>query len=198
MKKLQMGPAKVKEEVKKEEAKVKEEAKKEEQKNNGSATDDLKPGRIEGPISGVDKKLVNCVMAVSAFYGNTLKVTSGLRSNRKQGEVMWDYWVSNLKHGMIYDLLIRNAAKRKELDDLYVARKREEVIKIVEPDARIYSRHVTGGALDIERNTDQKMVNALNLILRVYDEALCYHLDFRGRTPPGFPISDSIKSKWKR
>ena len=159
--------------------------------------DNFYPGRITGPVTGVKREIVNVLMEVSAFYRSyPIRVTSGLRTAREQGETMWKYWVTNLKRGAIYDHLTNNPALLLELQGLFNTGQREAFIQKVIPIAGRLSRHLTGGAVDIDKATDPKILAAIGTILRVYDEALCWHLDEKGRPNAPVAIPPQVKAGW--
>lgn len=153
--------------------------------------------QVSGKTTGVDKKIINVLNEVSSYYGKPITVTSGLRTPQKQGEVMWDYWVSNLKRGDLYIKIRNDKDLKKRLNDAYDAGDKKTFVSIIKPDAKSYSRHVRGLAVDIKKNTDPKMVDAISTVLRKVTEKLCYHFDDRDRTVPS-KISDKTKAKWKK
>ncbi len=182
--------------------KATEEAKKKQkeiEKIGGESADDLKPSRgvVQGPIAGVDKKIVNVLFEVSAFYEKPIVVTSGLRSPQKQGEVMFKYWASNLDRGKIYGLLKKDETLRKKLDDHFNKGEKKQFVDLIKPNAKWFSRHVRGLAVDIKKSTDKKMLDALGTVLRHLPENLCHHFDDRGKTVPS-KIPESVKKTWKK
>ena len=163
---------------------------------NGSSSGSGGPPQVSGPTNGVDKKIIGVLEAVSSHYGKPIVVTSGLRSPKKQGEVMWDYWVKNLKRGDLYTKIKNDKQLKEELNKYYDEGNKKAFVEKIAKDARSYSRHVWGHAVDIKKNTDAKMVAAISTVLRKVTEDLCYHFDDRNCTVPA-TISESIKRKWR-
>ncbi|MCB1332874.1 MAG: hypothetical protein KDK26_04305 [Roseivivax sp.] len=152
--------------------------------------------QVSGKTQGVDKKILNVLNEVSSHYGKKIEVTSGLRTPQKQGEVMWDYWTSNLKRGDLYIKIRNDKALKQRLNDAYDAGDKKTFVSIIKPDAASYSRHVRGLAVDIKKNTDPKMVAAIATVLRQVTEKLCIHFDNRDRSVPA-AIPEKTKAKWK-
>lgn len=152
---------------------------------------------VTGTTTGVDAKLVSAMKEISAHFGEPIRVTSGKRSKKEQGEVMFKYWTENLERGKIYAELRSNPDRMKTLDDYFNAGKKSEFVSLVEKDATKYSRHVTGTAIDIAKNTNSKVVKALESVCRVLTENTCYHLDDSGKAFPS-KITDDMRRKWKR
>lgn len=177
--------------------KYQDNAKKDDEKNKGG--DKKEPAgkaQVKGPTAGVDKKIIGVLEAVSAHYGKPIIVTSGLRSPTKQGQVMWDYWTTNLRRGDLYKKIKGDKELKKKLNEYYDGGDKAAFVKLIAKDAKAYSRHVWGGAVDIKKNTDPKMVAAISTCLRKLVEKTCIHFDGRGVSVPA-KISDKIKEKWK-
>lgn len=153
--------------------------------------------QVSGKTQGVDKKIINVLNEASAHYGKPIVVTSGLRTPQKQAEVMWDNWTGNLKRGALYTKIKGNKELHKKLNDAYDSGDRKAFIDLIKPDAKSFSRHVAGMAVDIKKNTDGKVVAAIATVLHKITEGTCYHFDDKGRTVPA-TISENIKSKWKK
>ncbi|MCZ6837631.1 MAG: hypothetical protein O7G85_17805 [Planctomycetota bacterium] len=159
-------------------------------------------GKVTGDKSGVDKKIIDFVQEVANFYSITININSGKRTPTKQGEVMYKYWVSNLKRGKLYSKIKSDTKLQKKLDDLYEKGKggdsaaKKEFIAAIAKDAKSYSRHVRGWAIDIPKNTPAKIRNALKTGLRELPEKLCFHYDNKKIKTP--KVTDKLRAKWKK
>ncbi|MEM1385308.1 MAG: hypothetical protein AAF713_01775 [Pseudomonadota bacterium] len=83
-----------------------------------------------------------------------------------------------------------------KLNELYKDSDKKKFFDIIKPEAKRYSRHVSGRAVDIKKNTDKKILFAIGTVLRRVNEKLCTHFDDQRRTIPA-AIDESVKSKWR-
>lgn len=159
-------------------------------------------GKITGKKSGVNTKIIAFVQGVADHYGATININSGKRTNKEQGEIMYKYWVKNLKRGNLYIKIRSDKKLQKKLDDLYEKAKggdsaaKKEFVETIAKDATSYSRHVTGQAIDIPKNTPTNIRNALKTGLREVVENLCFHYDNRKISTP--TVNDALRAKWKK
>ena len=212
MKSLAMGPKKVEAEAKKaEKAEVKKEAKKKDAKGakNGDKQADG-PGKgkpqVKGDTRGIDKRLLGVLEAVSAHFGKPIVVENGKQSAAAvsaDAEQLWQDWDSNrIKRGMGVPALQRDKKLRKDLDDSYCRTDFDKFVKLFEKKVKKSKKggatdeaHAKGRAVDIKRNTDQKVVAALATILRKEDEDGVIHFDDAGKSLPK-TITEAMKKKW--
>ncbi len=159
-------------------------------------------GKITGKSTGVKSEIIAFVQAVADFYGATININSGLRTPTEQGETMYEYWVNNLERGDIYSKIKNDPALKELLNDLYdkaqagdASAKKQFVDKIAS-EASSYSRHVSGQAIDIPKDTPNNIRDALKTGLREVSENLCYHYDNQEFATP--KVTDAIRAKWTR
>jgi hypothetical protein len=167
------------------------------------------PGRVEGKVSGVNKKIIDILTEVSSHYeGTTIKVVSGLRNKAGQASAMYNGWAKHLnkygKNGDIYKFLRKsqNQALWQELEDFHAAKNKAGFVKCMKDKApwKEVSRHLTGDAVDISTSTDKKIIKALGEVLEYLAETdgnsegiKCHHFDNRKLV---WPIPDSVRNKF--
>lgn len=159
------------------------------------------PGRVTGKTTGVNKKIIDVLFAVSSHYkGTTIHVVSGLRNQKGQASAMYNGWNSHLKQGKIYVYLRGNEKLRLELDQYVTNKDKPGFIKhmLKNADFSKISRHLTGNAVDVTTRTEQKIIDALATCLRYLAEKnsegiKCHHFDNRKLKMP----TDAMKAKWK-
>lgn len=159
------------------------------------------PGRLTGKTQGVNKKILDVLLEVSSHYGETIHVVSGLRNKSGQARAMFGGWNSHLKKGKIYFYLRANEKLRLELDQFVQDKDKAGFTKHMLKNAewKKVSRHLSGDAADVTTRTDAKIIAAIGTCLKYVKESnsegiKCHHFDNRKLV---WPISDSIKAKWK-
>ena len=212
---LSMGPKKAEAEAKKAEkadqGKEGGDDAKQDKKAKGKAkggdkqADSAQNGKpqVKGATRGIDKKILAVLEAVSAHYGKPIVIETGKQKAAAIGDAkeLWQKWRSDLDSGKRDPNLSRNEKLRKELDAHYSHKKFDEFLKLVAKSSKKSKgggsdAHATGRAVDIKRNTDQKMVAALATILRREDEENVIHFDDTGKSVPK-TITEAMKRKWK-
>jgi hypothetical protein len=146
---------------------------------------------------------------VAEFYGKDIRISSGTRDAKEQGEAMFGNWTGNLKRGKIYSYLSSNTKTLKELDQLYTdavednTKSKKEAddakatfIKTCADLAPKLSLHVAGKAIDVSPKScmTAAMREAMQTGLRELEEKSCYHYDTKGSAPK---VTDALKKTWK-
>ena len=156
-----------------------------------------KGGKVTGKRSGVNSKIIGVLEAVADHYGANIPIFSGKRDASGQANAMWNNWTKNVKRGKMYVHLRKNPKIRKELDDYYNERKKNEFRSVVIKIAPKLSLHLRGQAVDISPKSalSSKMVRAIKMHLHHINEKTCHHFDSRGKSVPK-TISEEMKAKW--
>jgi putative peptidoglycan binding protein len=163
----------------------------------GGAKAAAKPGKLSGKTQGVNPKVLNVLTEVAAHYGRNITASSGKRDAKGQAKAMWNNWTGNLNRGYLYTYLSKTKAEREYLDQMFENGDKAAFTKKVLSIAPKLSMHLTGEAIDIAPKSclTKSMLKAIKLYLRVLPEKSCYHIDTKGKSPPG-SISDKDKAKW--
>ena len=210
MKTLSMGPKKAEAEAKKaekagaESGAKKNGAKGDEKGKQAEGTGKGKP-QVKGDTRGVDKRLLGVLEAVSAHYGKPIVVETGKQSSdggSSDANQLWQDWVGKVNRGMGHATLRKKGKLRKDLDDLYQHTKFDKFKKLVDQNLKKGGKkssaddaHAKGRAVDIKKNTDQKVLAALATMLRKEDEEGVIHFDDAGKSLPK-TITEAMKKKW--
>jgi hypothetical protein len=165
-----------------------------------AATGNGKP-QVKGDKRGVDKRILGVLEAVSAHYGKPILIESGKQEDSAGGEQLWREWTNSLKRGKRDPNLKRNDRLREQLNTHYCQLQQEEFLALVAENSRKLksggsAAHAAGRAVDLNRNTDSKVVAALATILRREDEGSVIHFDDTGKSIPK-TITEAMKRKWK-
>lgn len=173
-------------------------AKGDETQSQGST--ESKP-QVKGDVRGVDKKILGVLEAVSAHYGKPIVVEAGKQVASGGAEYLWHEWLDSLDRGEKDPNLKKDTKLRQQLDELYNQVKKREFMSLVAKNSRTFKSgsagaHASGRAVDIKKNTNSKVLAALETLLRREDEGNVVHFDDTGKSIPK-TISDSIKKKWK-
>jgi hypothetical protein len=204
---LSKGPKKAEAELKKSEEAEKEkkeaaEAKKAKAEKSTEVVDKGK-AQVRGETRGVDKKILAVLEAVSAYYGKPIHIECGKQdaSGPLNADQLWQDWETKLGNGDKVSALKGNSDLLKELKRCYVAAEKKEFDKCLaklsgKSNNKASEAHAAGRAIDISKNTDRKMVDALSTILRYENEGNVIHFDDGGKSIPK-AITEDMKKKWK-
>ncbi len=159
-------------------------------------------GKVVGPVSGLDSKIVNVLKDIANFFGCEIKVTSGKRSETQQADIMYRYWDKHIERGNLYVYLRSNPRLKERLDELFNEGKKDEFMQCILKDVgpRNLSRHLSGEAVDVSLSTPRNVLAAISSCLKYVPEysggqIKCHHFDNRKIE---WPIKEATKAKWKR
>jgi len=157
--------------------------------------------RVTGKTTGIDRKILNVLNEVSAFFDKPIAVISGLRVQKDQAMALYTNWQSHLRRGKDNAWLAKNEKLRLQLDDLKQAKNRDGFIDLLnrKGDWKALSRHLTGDEVDLPASTDPEIVEAIATCLnhtpgRNSEGDRCHHFD---NSTVIWPITDATREKWK-
>ena len=159
-------------------------------------------GQVTGKTSGVNRKILFILNAVSAHYGQPLAVISGKRDPKKVATAIFIGWNGFLRNGKAMPYFRTNEKLRTHLDELKQKKDRpgfeSHLLSKAEIDA--ISPHMTGDAVDLPQTTEPWIVAALATCLNHRAEkntegTRCHHFD---STRLIWPIAPSTRDRWPR
>ncbi len=158
-------------------------------------------GQVAGKTSGIERKILNILTAVSAHFGEPITILSGQRSKPQQVQALYTNWQSHLRRGKDNAYLAKNEKLREQLDILKQEKNKEKFVALLNKSADFsaLSRHIDGNEVDLAANTDPDIVAALATCLnhsagRNSEGARCHHFD---NSKAVWPITESTRAKWK-
>ena len=158
-------------------------------------------GQVTGKTAGIDRKMMNILMAVSAHYGTPVQIVSGQRSEAQQAQALYTNWQSHLRRGKDNAHLARAEKLRVELDKLKQDKNIEKFIEVLRKKADFskLSKHLSGEEVDLAASTDPAIVAALATCLnhragRNSEGARVHHFD---TSKTVWPITESTRAKWQ-
>lgn len=157
-------------------------------------------GRVGGKTSGVNRKILNVLNAVSAHYDEPLQVISGKREPRKVATAIFMQWNSNLRQGKALPYLQKNERLRSRLDTLKQDKDRSGFESHLQSKADMdqLSPHMTGDAADLPTTTPDHVIEAIATCLSYKAEkntegTRCHHF---GVEKVVWPIPNSVRERW--
>jgi len=159
-------------------------------------------GRVTGKLSGIDRKILNILNEVSAFYDMPIAVISGTRTKQAQANAMYTNWQSHLRNGKDNAYLAKNEKLRQQLDALKQEKDKAGFVALLtkKADWPTLTRHLHGTEVDLAASADPNIVAAIATCLnhrsgRNSEGTRCHHFDLSKTV---WPITDSLRAKWKQ
>lgn len=158
-------------------------------------------GTVTGKTSGVNRKILRILNAVSAHFDTPLTVISGKRDPKAQATAMFMGWQRHLRQGKAYAHLRSNDKLRLKLDDLKQGKDRQGFVDhvLAKLDLTKITPHMTGDAVDLPHTTPPEIIEALATVLHHEPEkntegTRCHHFDTRKAL---WPIPLAARERWK-
>ena len=157
-------------------------------------------GNVTGKTSGVNRKLLTVLRAVSAHYDETIRIVSGKRDARAVATAIFMAWNGHLRQGKAMPYFRSNEKVRAKLDGLKQDKNRSgfETHLLDNADTDALSPHMTGDAVDLPNDTPDPIVEALATCLNHKAEKntegkRVHHFDLDKLV---WPIPDSVRDRW--
>ena len=159
-------------------------------------------GTVNGKSGGIDRKILNVLTEVSAFFGEPVTILSGQRSKPQQANALYTNWQSHLRRGKDNAWLAKNEKLRVQLDELKQQKAKDAFVELLnkKADWSALSNHIDGNEVDLAANTDPNVVAAIATCLnhqsgRNSEGARVHHFD---NSRVVWPITESTRAKWKK
>ena len=159
-------------------------------------------GSVTGKTAGIERKIMNVLTEVSAFFETPIAILSGQRNQSQQANAMYTNWQSHLRSGKDNAWLAKNEKLRLQLDDRKQEKDKAGFISLLtkKADWSALSRHLSGDEVDLAASTDPNIVAALATCLnhrtgRNSEGARVHHFD---NSRVVWPITESTRAKWQK
>lgn len=155
---------------------------------------------VTGKTSGVNRKIIAVLRAISAHYNEPIRVLSGRREARQVATAIFMNWNGHLRQGKAIAYLRKTEKLRARLDKLKGEKDRSafeaHLLNKGDPDA--LSPHMVGDAVDLPLDTPDHVIEALASCLNHKAEKntegkRVHHFDLDRLI---WPIPDSLRNRW--
>lgn len=157
-------------------------------------------GVVTGKASGVNRKILSVLRAVSAHYNEPIRIQSGKRDPKATATAIFMNWNGHLRQGKALPYFRKTEKLRSKLDALKQEKNRSgfEEHLLNKADVDLLSPHMVGDAVDLPSDTPDHIIEALATCLNYKSEKntegkRVHHFDVERVV---WPIPDSARSRW--